>query len=372
MDIVIVGGGIVGVAAAARLGADGHAVTLFEKDELGAGTTATSAAVFSWQEPRPTRFDHDLRRRAWETYGPLVESGALGYERIGALSVADSGAVADDLRAAAGTLREFGLDARFLSPNELRERGVEPLDSRGGLYTPEEGYFGVDELVAHFARVARESGARIRTGEEVTGVRTDDGAVIGVETAADPVPADAVVNAAGPWATRLNDMAGASLPLRHTRGPILVVESSAPVEVPFALFESKLYVRPYGENRAFVGRYATDYADGETLSPDEPGGVDGGFRTDALDFVREAIPALADATVADEWVGIRTVTPDGRPIVGETGVEGYLVACGMSGLGVTLAPAVADLLAAGLGPESPPEALSRLSPARFSDADGAR
>lgn len=352
MDVAIVGGGIVGTAAAARLARSGADVTLLERGVLGEGTTARSAAVFTWQGGNRT--DLALRERAWETYESLIAEGRVGFEQVGTLSVAETEEYADGLRGAAADLREWGLDAESLDPDGVRARGIDPDPCAGGLYTSRDGYLDVEDAVARFAERALDAGADVRTYTRVTGVDVADGAVAGVETEDGRLDADVVVNAAGPWAPAVNDYAGVTAPLRHTVGPILVVEGNAH-DLPFALFESKRYVRPVGGTGAFVGTYLTDYADGERVDPDEPRTV-GDFRTDGRDFLADAVPALADADVVDEWVGLRTVTPDGRPIVGETDVDGFHLAVGMSGLGVTFAPVVADVLAATVHDDPDPHA----------------
>lgn len=348
MHVVIVGGGILGTALAARLaGEPDTEVTLCERDVLGGGTTSTSAAIFITQQPHPEAYDDSVRRQSWETYGPLVADGTLSYEQVGQLTVADSESYAAVLCDAVEPLQDFGYDAEWIDAEALGEFNLAPGDHEGALYTPAAGYFDVDELVAYFAAEARAEGAEILTGEAVVDVRTDDAGVTAVETASTVLDVDVVVNAAGPWANEVNDFVGVEAPLRHTVGPILVVEG-ADHDVPFAVFESRRYVRPVGSSGAYVGKYLTEYADAEVRDPDAQTHVLDGFHGDARDFLDQSVPTLADAAVVDEWVGLRTVTPDGRPVVGESSVPGFYLAVGMSGTGVTLAPAVADVLTAQL------------------------
>lgn len=364
MNVTVIGGGIVGTAAAARLARAGADVTLLERGDLGEGTTDDSAGVFMWQAVPADRTDHELKARSWETYRPLVSEGSIGFERIGSLSVAETHGHAAALTDAASDLRSFGLDASTLNPDELREYGIDSGGYERGLFTPDDGYFDPSEVVDHFAGVAREAGATLRTGTEVTGVSTDRGAVVAVETDGGSIPADAVVNAAGPWAPRVDEFVGVSHPLRHTVGPVLIVEGERRGrKLPFTLFESKRYLRSVGESGVFIGKYRTAYEDGELLDPDESRSA-ASFREEGLAFLAAAIPGLADGEIVDKWVGVRTVTPDGRPIVGESSVEGFYVAAGMSGLGVTLAPVVADVLTAVVRGESDPHA-AVLSPDRF-------
>lgn len=374
MDVVIVGGGVIGSALAATLTEYEEVdVVLLEKNDLGSGTTAASAAVFTWQQWNPNDFDHAFRRLAWRTYEPLIAEETISYEQVGLLAVAESAPYAEHLQNVVGTLREYGFDASWVDAEGLSDYGLDPTNLEGGLHTPEEGYFDTEELVEHFAGEARKRGADVRTETEVIDVLVEGGGVRGVDTTDGAFVADAVVNAAGPWAPAICGMVGVAAPLRHTFGPIRVVEGRGH-DLPFALFESKRYLRPAGNRRAYVGKYLTDYGDGSRYDADDPPTVDDAFQEEVAELLGESVPALSDISTVDDWVGLRTVTPDGRPLVGESDVDGFYLAVGMTGLGVTLAPAVADLLVADLLGEwgadgdvdlNPETALSRLAPGRF-------
>ncbi|MCH7659657.1 MAG: FAD-binding oxidoreductase [Euryarchaeota archaeon] len=355
MHIVIVGGGVIGTALTAAL-SDRTEVTLLERGSLGEGTTAASMAMIHRQQPIPTNYDQRLRSLAWEQYRPDLDE--LTHTRIGSLYVAETETFADQLCEAAPALAECGVETAFLTDDDLSKFGID--EGIGGIYTPEEGYFEPDELVEFFAARARERGARLETGTEVTGI--DPGEPVTVQTADDRIEADAVVNAAGPWAPAVDRLVGLDFPLRHTRGPILSFETGSTKPRPFTLFERGLYCRSHSEG-LYVGRFATDFAEGESLDPDERRAIPEEFHEEVREFAT-AVPAIAENPILDEWVGVRTVTPDGRPLVGETSVEGYYVATGMSGLGVTLAPAVADLLSDQLS-GTDRELIEPLSPARF-------
>lgn len=356
MHVVIVGGGAIGTNLAAALGNRAE-VTLLERGRLGAGTTAASMAMLHRQQVPVSAYDQRLRRFAREEYGSLDVSPT----RIGSLSVAETEAFAAELREATERLNEERVDTRYLEPAELEEFGIAPSEVAGGMYTPEEGYFDPEELVAAFAERARDAGVSIRTGVEVTDVDPGEGVVAGNER----IDADVVVNAAGPWAPEIDRMVGLEFPLRHTRGPILSLETGADRPEPFSLFERGLYCRSRPEG-LYVGRFATDYGEGERLDPDATLEVDDAFR-EAVEGFASAVPAIEGAPTMEEWVGVRTVTPDGHPLVGETEMENYVVATGMSGLGVTLASAVGRLLADLLVDGTRDDLLEPLDPDRFAD-----
>ena len=362
--VVVVGGGIVGTAVARYLSRGETPVVLFEQNELGSGTSGESVAVFVWQQTRPDRVEHELRERSWAEYERLVDAGDVSFERTGALHVADSDATLDSLRTAATELRSLSVPASVRDPADLAAYGVDPDTTAGGLYTPDDGYLDPSEIGRQYVREATAAGATVETGVEVTDVVVDDGSVAAVETSDGRVPASAVVNAAGPWAPFVNEMVGVSLPLRHNYGPVLVLQADERVSLPFVEFEDGHYVRREGDRQVFAGRYGASYDDATVVDPDHARSVDHEFYLAVERRLSERLTA-PDLELVNEWVGLRTITPDGRPFVGATDVDGFFVACGLSGLGVTLAPGVAQFLARVLADDPVDGAIeSYLSPAR--------
>jgi sarcosine oxidase subunit beta len=236
------------------------------------------------------------------------------------------------------------------------------------MWTPNDGYLDPAEIVGYYVReaTAADDGVTVETGTAVTDVRVEDGAVVGVETGDGTRPAAAVVNAAGPWAPAVNEMAGVSLPFRHNRGPVVVLGKDDPFSLPFIQFGDGLYVRGEGRNQAFGGRFGASYEDAERLDPTDARSIDHDFYLEIGERIEAAIPRLEGAEVVADWVGVRTLTPDGVPIVGESAVDEFYLAAGMNGLGVTLAPAVGEFLANRIAGESvDPEVAAYLSPDRF-------
>jgi sarcosine oxidase, subunit beta len=365
MHTVVVGGGIVGAAVAARLGSAGREVTLLERGEIGAETTAASAGLLMRSAIEPDPFDLRFRDRAYEAYRDLFAERDLEAPQRGILRVAETPAFATRLERSAAALREHGVAASVLDSDELAAFGIEPDGFEGALYTDGDRVCDPAAVARAFADRAREASVDVRPGVEVTDIETRNGRVVTVETDAGQLEADYVVNATGPWAPALDELVGIDLPLRHTRGPMLALGCAEPPAGPTAIFESKRYVRPT-ETGAWIGAYRTEYADGRRRRPDKlrERSVSATFRESVAELER-AVPALRGATIVDEWVGFRTVTPDGRPLVGEVGIEGYLVAVGMTGQGITLAPAVADVVGKVLEDDLDAELRRRLAPDRF-------
>ena len=364
-NVVIIGGGIIGTSIAYQLREADCDVRLLEKDALGAGTTAKSAAMLTHHQEEPDRETYELRERAWEWYDRRIDEGALEFDQIGTLHLAKSDAEYGTIREMQRVFGSFGLDLNVLSPAEIAEHGIESDDLRGGLWFPEDGVLDPGGIVRFFAGGARRAGVTIETDVEVTGITTDAGAVTGVETSNGVRPADVVVNAAGPWAPGVNELVGVDAPLRHTEGPMLVLTGDRSGSLPFVFFEEGLYFREEGVSQVFAGKLATEYGESERVNPGRAPSIPESMYDQVDTTTRTYLKRLLDFDVTNEWNGLRLVTPDGRCIVDETRVDGYVLACGMSGYGVTLAPVVGELLAEWLTTGRKPEPLESLALGRF-------
>ncbi|WP_435334913.1 NAD(P)/FAD-dependent oxidoreductase [Haloarchaeobius sp. TZWWS8] len=365
--IVIVGGGITGASLAYHLRDHGRPVVLYESDALGSGTSADSVALFVWHQSTPDRTSHRLRSRSWEHYEPLVQDGTLSFEQIGTLDVARTDDEVDSLRALTRTLESFGTEARFLESETLAEYGLDPDAVAGAMATPEDGYLDPYEIIQYYIGEATAAGVTVETQTPVTDIRTSDGRVTGVETALGTQSAAAVVNAAGPWAPAVDEKAGVSHPFRHNRGPVVVLQKDEAFTLPFIQFGDGIYFRGEGQTQAFAGNFGASYEEAELLDPRGARSIPHEFYLEIDDRIQAAVPRLDGVELANEWVGVRTLTPDGVPIVGETAVDDFFVAAGMNGLGVTLAPALGEYLAGVIeGKDVDRELEAYLSPARFS------
>ena len=161
-------------------------------------------------------------------------------------------------------------------------------------------------------------------------------------------------------------MVGVSLPLRHTTGPVLVLDANEPLSLPFLKNVGRdYYFRPEGDSKALAGRRWERYGEAPSLDPDGAHAVGDDFRHDVAALVKSYIPSLADAEVVNEWVGLRTVTPDFKAVVGPTHVDGFLVACGMNGSGIALAPVVGQPIADYVRTDTRTDRLRILSADRF-------
>lgn len=249
-DIIIIGGGLIGTSIAAQLDPS-HQVTLFEKgDLLGTGITADSVAMFGWSYDQTST----LIEKSWKHYRKLIDKGKLSFERIGSYRIWETREGVETLHETRERLSTLGVRSTIEEPRDLVSTPVSPPEESVVLSIPAEGYLDTGEIVSTFAEHARNRDVEIQTNVEVTDILSQNGSVTAVVTDNMVVEADIVINAAGPWAAQVNEMAGVSVPLRHNQGPILVLDCDQPCSLPNTSFENGYYIRGEGRSLALAGK----------------------------------------------------------------------------------------------------------------------
>ncbi|MFB6105910.1 MAG: NAD(P)/FAD-dependent oxidoreductase [Halobacteriaceae archaeon] len=365
-DVAVVGGGIAGASVAWHLAERDVPVTVYERGALADETTRKSAAFVGLYG---TETEVAMKRYALRRYNEVLAAprAAPRHDLVGRLDLATTAAGRRRLRD-----RPTGPSpdpVAELDPADVPELLVAPALETAAVtaarWRPAVGYVRPRELAREFAARAEEAGATVRTDTTVEDVLVEAGHAEGVVVDGDPVGADAVVSAAGPWTPAVARMAGVSVPVRHTLAPVLRLDVDAPATLPILSHEeSGVYLR--GDERGvLVGVVPGGYDDATERDPGEvPEAVPAGLRETMLDAVTTLTPSLADAPVAEEWVGVRSHTPDGHPVAGETAVEDFAVVA-FDSSGVQLSPAAADAVARDLTGASPPPWADAVSPGRF-------
>ncbi|HUP54453.1 MAG TPA: FAD-binding oxidoreductase [Methylomirabilota bacterium] len=374
-EVVVIGGGIVGVSCAAQLAEAGRRVVLFERTEIAAAASGRNSGVV--QHPfDPVLIDlHletlDLYRQLSATDG-AGEGFELSAEPAGLLMVTHD---ADAARRLAHDLASSHprLSPVFLAPDAARR--LEPALAPGVAACRVAIGYPVAPAAATRAWAARATrlGVDIRVG---AGARPwiDAGRAAGVELASgERVPAGDVVVAAGPWTPEVVDPSGRWRPIAPSWGVVVSMTLTQPPR--HVLEEAEIDIEPAGEAVEALDRgHADDVAFslvtaagssslGSTFLDAEPDArsLIPGIVARGVSFV----PAIAAAAVGAHRVCARPQSLDGRPLVGRVpGVEGLWVAAGHGPWGISTGPAsgrlLADLVDGRLG--SPPAALD---PARF-------
>jgi len=341
-DVIVVGGGIIGVSCAYHLAAAGVSVLLLERDGLGSGSTAKAAGGV--RSAFTSRVNVEMGLRGLSEYAGFAArfGQEIDFERIGYLFLITDPADVPSFQHCADLQHEYGVRSRLISPEEARE--VSPLIETdglvGALWSPDDAKATPDSVVQGYAAAARRCGAVLRTGVEVTGVEVVDGRVAGVRTGHGVIGASSVVIAAGAWSRGLAATAGLDLPVTPSRrqviftGPMELGPTPLTIEMP-----STLYFHREGQGLAVgFSDPAQEPGFDTTFEPD-------GWLEQVFPLIERRAPRILDAGVKTGWAGLYEVTPDHNQLVGtSTEVAGLLYATGFSGHGFQMGPAVGETI----------------------------
>ena len=347
--VVIVGGGIAGCSTAYHLARFGITdVLLLEQGRLTCGTTWHAAGLVG--QMRPNRSQTRMSKYGIELYATLeAETGlATGWKQCGSVNVARTPERMRVLRKQAALARGFGVEVHVIDAREIGERVpvLRTDDLQGGLWIPGDGKANPADLCMSLAKGARNRGARLLEGIEVTGVTSERGAggprVSGVRTTDGEVRCEVLVNCAGQWARQFGALAGVTVPLFSAEHFYIVTDR----------IDGVLPTMP-----------VTRDPDGFIYYKEEVGGlVMGGFEPRAKPWRVDPIPSSFQFQLLDEdWEqfeilmtnaihrtpcletakikmllsGPESFTPDGNFILGEAPeLRNYFVCAGFNSAGI--------------------------------------
>jgi len=345
MHVVIVGGGIVGCASAYFLRQRGADVTVVERDAIGSGSTPRAGGGIREQFTTPESIGLSRKSiKVWSEFEASFDVN-LEYRRPGYLYLARDEETAQNIRETVELHDEYDIPSEYITPQAAAKHcpGLDPEQYVGGSYCPTDGYANTARALQGFALAAARDGARFRVGRRVTAIdRVEDG--YRVQTDAETLDADYVVNAAGGWVGQVAAMVDVDLAVSPSRRQLAIVELSDPFDesLPFVTdLDSGSYFRRRDGETAFVGGHFT--AEGRA-DPDR-------FHRDYdRDWAETALQKAADVTdrferarVRRGWAGLFTMTPDHHPIIEETR-PGFVNAVGFSGHGFMQSPATGKLV----------------------------
>ena len=348
-DVVVVGGGVIGLACAWRLSRRGADVTVVERSTPPAGATRVAAGMLApvgelaFGEPELLK----MTLAAAELYPGFVAeieaaSGrSSGYAAHGALHVALDRDEAAGLRRLHELQRSLGLGAEWLPPRRCRELepGLTP-SFNGSVHAPGEAAVDPRALSEALLAALAAEGVEVRTGAEVDAALLDGERLAGVRTAAgEELRAPTVVLAAGAWSGQAGWLPeSARPPVRPVKGQILELRSrdgAAPCTRIVA--SERVYLTPRPDGRLIVGATIEEQGFDTAVTA---GGVH--------ELLREAyrlLPEVAEMELVEATAGLRPGTPDNLPRVGPSPVEGLVWATGHYRNGILLAPLAANAVA---------------------------
>jgi glycine oxidase len=343
-DVAIAGAGLIGAGIAYELAKAGATVTVFDRDEPAHAASWAGAgmlAPFSEELPDPAMLA--LCRTSFDMYAPfanelLERTGVdVKFATCGTLHIALDAASFAALSVAADAYRANGGDVTVLDRAGVLER--EASVSRtvaGGLFVANEAQVDNRRLGRALLAACGDLGVRFERSAQLS-IETDERRVRGVRTSRGFVPANVVVNAAGAWAGEL-----AGVPVR-ARVPVFPVAGEMlAIAVPRSFARALIwlghtYLVPRADGRLLVGATVLERGFDARVTAS-------GIQA-LLDRALLAVPALGDFALVETWAGLRPGTPDKRPYLGASSVDGYFVAAGHYRNGILLTPVTAQALA---------------------------
>ncbi len=361
--ILIIGGGAIGLSVAYHLGKRGAAeVTLLERNQLTSGTSWHAAGIVGPLRATPNMTA--LASAALEVFPTLeAETGmSTGYRRTGGYWLARDPARMDELHRISDLGATQGLTPAVIAACDVPMPMLDLSEHVGALHVPEDAHVNPVDLCMAYARAAKTLGVTIHEGVEVKSLITENGTAKDVALAdGTTLEADQVVIATGAWSRELAATAGVALPLQAVEHMYVVTEPIPNLPDPFPVIrdlDRGIYIKgdagklviggfephakcwnPYGPegNRPFL-EMAEDW---DQFAP---------FMEAAL----ELCPTLEQVGVQHFMNGPESFTADTRPLVGETDVDGLLVAAGMNSVGIMSSAGIGRALADWIVDGQPP------------------
>jgi sarcosine oxidase, subunit beta len=343
-DIVIIGGGVMGASAAYHLAQRGMKdIVLLEKEEFfGTGATGRCAGGVRYQ------FSTEINVRLSLESLPMLErfreeiGQDVDYRQCGYLLIATNEKDATTFQRNVELQNSLGVATQLLSGEEVRVRL--PLmrfdDAIAGTFNQKDGLVDPNGVVAGYISAAQKLGVRALTRAEVTGIRVGRDRVEAVETSRGVIETHMLLNAAGPWAAPIGEMAGVKIPVIPIRRQMFTTNplKEIPQDFPFVIdFGQSLYFH----------REAEGLLIGMSNQNEKPGfdqNVDEEFEFVNLEAAIERMPLLERASRVSHWAGLYEVTPDAHPILGGSNVAGYNICTGFSGHGFMHGPVAGKLM----------------------------
>jgi len=348
-DVIIIGGGIIGISLAVALRKKGAKILVIERGEPGreashaAGgmlvdclleTPASLQALATASAQMYPEFAHELEIESGMKVD-LRDYGSIVFphlDREDPPGITFASIPAHHLAELEPALAPNNQPAFF-----LKERSVDPR-----------------ALTAAALKTAKNRDVDFSSGDPVKAVNISDGAVSGVTTTKTSFLAPKVVNCAGAWSGQIGPL---NFPTRPVKGQMLCLAMPSRTLLKHVIRTSRAYLIPRSDGRLLVGATV------------EEAGYD--KRTDPATVQRlhraalEIVPQLRDARILEDWAGLRPGTPDALPILGATSIPGYYVATGHFRDGILLAPITAQVMTAVIEGRQAEHDLTAFSAARF-------
>jgi glycine oxidase len=349
-DVIIIGGGIIGLSLSIALRKRGASVLVVERGEPGREAShAAGGMLVDCPLDTPTVLQ-SLATASARMYPEFAHEMQIESEIT--VDLRDSGTI---VFPSPQDIHEHpGFTAASISPAALSELEPALADSTHPPFYLEERSVNPRALTAASAKTAKKRDVDFSSGDTVTSVDLSEGRATGVTTAKTSFLASKVVNCAGCWSGQISPT---RLPTRPVKGQMLCLVMHPRTLLKHVIRTPYVYLIPRSDGRLLVGATV------------EEAGFDKRTDPDTIQRLHRAalklVPKLADAKILEDWAGLRPGTPDNLPILGATEIPGYYVATGHFRDGILLAPITAKVMADVIEGRTPEHDLTPFSLSRF-------
>ena len=369
-DVVIIGGGVHGLACAYYL-AKNHNITnvaVVDKRYIGGGGSGRNTAIVrsNYLTPEGIMF-YDESVKLYEDLAGDFDFNIMFSQR-GHLTLAHTDASLRTMRWRAEVNQIQGVDSSVITPHEIKELApfMDISDHprfpvMGALYHPPGGIMRHDAVVWGYARGADKRGVHIHQMTEVTGIDVENNKVVAVQTNRGRIKTGMVLNATAGWATLISDMVGVKLPIETRPLQACVTEPFKPfLDTVIVSGTLHFYLSQSDRGELVMGASVdpfTNYAMDSTLN----------FVEGLSAHVLELFPSLAKMRLMRQWAGLCDMTPDYSPIMGFTPVDGFTVDVGWGTYGFKAGPVSGRRMAELIATNSTPDLIAPFRYSRFAE-----
>jgi sarcosine oxidase subunit beta len=369
-DVVIIGGGIHGLATAYYL-AKYHQVTnvaVLDKRYIGGGGSGRNTTIIrsNYLTPEGILF-YDESVKLYEEMAAELDLNVMFSQR-GHITLAHTDSSLRTMRWRAEVNQIQGVNSRVIFPDEIKS--LVPLMDvsdhprfpvMGALYHPPGGVIRHDAVVWGYARGADRHGVHIHQMTEVTGIEVVNNKVVAVETNRGRIKTGIVMNATAGWCSLISEMVGVKLPVETRPLQACVTEPLKPfLDTVIVSGTLHFYLSQSDRGELVMGASVdpfSSYSMDSTL----------GFIEGLAGHVLELFPALAQVRLMRQWAGLCDMTPDYSPIMGFTPVDGFLVDVGWGTYGFKAGPVSGKRMAELIATQQTPELIQPFGYDRFFD-----
>lgn len=373
-DVIVIGGGAIGLGIAWRAATRGMRVTVVDEEPgrgaswVAAGMLAPVTEVYFGEEAALA-----LNVESHRMYPAFIEElegdagREVGYRECGMLTVARDPDENSALEEIYRFQRDLGLEVTRLKGRECRalEPSLAPA-IRGGLLVQGDNQVDNRALVEALLTVCRAAGVDLRAERVVDVIVENDRAAGVMLRGGERQDAGIVVLAAGCWSAAIGGIPAEFVPpVRPVKGQLLHLRGPAAMPVATRTIRGgDVYVVPRADGRVVIGATVEEQGFDTTVTA---GGV--------FTLLREAwevLPGVAELELVEMVAGLRPGSPDNAPMIGESGLDGLLIATGHYRSGILLTPITAESIVELIASGSTPPSIARFSPQRFRSTEAVR